>query len=206
MERTRVKICGITCLEDALSAVDAGADAIGFVFYGKSPRYIMQQKAADIAYRLPPFVSKVGLFVNESEEGVFSILENVPIDLLQFHGEEKPTVCKSYGLPYIKAVRMKGDVDVYRVCDDYAAACALLLDGFVEDVHGGTGEVFAWSRVPKDLKQKVVLAGGLTPENVAEAVTAVAPYAVDVSGGVEASKGIKDVRKIEKFIRAVRHA
>ena len=206
IKRTRVKVCGITRVEDAIHAVEAGADAIGFVFFEKSPRYINQEKAAEIAKVLPPFISKVALFVNALEIEIRSVLDTVPVDLLQFHGEESPEECRSYDRPYIKAVRMDGGVDLYQLCDDYADASALLLDSFVEGIQGGTGQRFDWSRVPSDLDKQIILAGGLTSKNVANAISEVLPYAVDVSGGVEIKKGIKDAAKIEEFIQEVMHA
>jgi len=206
IKRTRIKVCGITRIEDALSAVDSGANAIGFVFYEKSPRYIQEEKAADIAGELPPFVTKVALFVNASEEKIRSVLESVPVDILQFHGEETPEECRSYGRPYIKAVRMHDDVDLFQISGDYFDASALLLDSFVEGTQGGTGKTFDWSIVPSNLNKRIILAGGLTAANVADAISKVSPYAVDVSGGVEIKKGIKDAAKIEEFIQEVMHA
>jgi phosphoribosylanthranilate isomerase len=206
IRRTRVKVCGITRVEDAISAVESGADAIGFVFFEESPRYINQEKAAEIAEVLPPFVSKVALFVNAFETGIRSVLDTVSIDLLQFHGEESPEECRGYNTPYIKAVRMHDDIDLIQLSDDYADASALLLDSFVEGIQGGTGQRFDWSRVPADLNKQIILAGGLTVKNVAAAIHEVSPYAVDVSGGVEIGKGIKDAVMIEEFIQEVMHA
>lgn len=193
-------------MQDALSAVDAGADAIGLVFYQKSPRYIKLDKAAEITKILPPFVSKVALFVNASHEQVNSVLNTVDVDVLQFHGEESPEQCRHYGRPYIKAVRMREDVDLFQICDDYDDASALLIDSFVEGLHGGTGQKFDWSKIPENLNKKIILAGGLTVENVSAAIAEVSPYAVDVSGGVEIEKGIKDAVLIEEFIKEVTHA
>lgn len=206
IKRTRVKVCGITRIEDAIHAVESGVDAVGFVFFEKSPRYINQGKAAEIAKVLPPFVSKVALFVNALEIEIRSVLDTVPVDLLQFHGEESPEECRSYGRPYIKAVRMHDDVDLFQLSDDYVDASALLLDSFVEGIQGGTGQTFDWSRVPSDLNKQIILAGGLTVENVADAIFKVSPYAVDVSAGVEIGKGIKDAAKMEEFIQEVMHA
>ncbi|MFT5426591.1 MAG: phosphoribosylanthranilate isomerase [Gammaproteobacteria bacterium] len=204
--RTRVKVCGITRVEDAISAVESGADAIGFVFFEGSPRYINQEKAAEIVKVLPPFVSKIALFVNAVETEIRSVLDSVSIDLLQFHGEESPEECRRYGKPYIKVVRMHDDIDLIQLSDDYADASALLLDSFVEGIQGGTGQRFDWSRVPADLNKLIILAGGLTVKNVAAAIREVSPYAVDVSGGVEIGKGIKDAVMIEEFIQEVIHA
>jgi phosphoribosylanthranilate isomerase len=206
MKRTRVKVCGITRVEDALNAVESGADAIGFVFYEKSPRYITVEKAVEIAKSLPPFVSIVALFVNATDEEVRSVLDTVPVDILQFHGEESPKSCKAFGWPYVKAIRMRDGVDLVQLSNDYADASALLLDSFIEGTQGGTGQIFDWSRVPSDLNKPIILAGGLSAENVADAISEVSPYAVDVSGGVEIEKGIKDAAKIEEFIQEVLHA
>jgi len=206
IKRTRVKVCGITRVEDAVNAAESGADAIGLVFYDKSPRYITVKKAAEIAESLPPFVSKVALFVNASDEVIRTVLDIVPVDILQFHGEESQKICQGYGWPYIKAIRMRDDVDLLKLSHVYADASALLLDSFVEGTQGGTGQKFDWSRVPADLDKPIILAGGLTAENVAAAITEVSPYAVDVSGGVEIEKGIKDAAKIEEFIQEVLHA
>ena len=193
-------------MEDALNAAESGADAIGFVFYEKSPRYITVEKAAEIADSLPPFISKVALFVDATDEKIRSVLDIVPVDILQFHGEESPQTCQGYGWPYVKAIRMRDGVDLLQLSNDYVDASALLLDSFVEGTQGGTGQIFDWSRVPSELNKPIILAGGLTAENVAEAISRVSPYAVDVSGGVEIEKGIKDAAKIEEFIQEVLHA
>ncbi len=206
IKRTRVKVCGITRTEDALSAAELGADAIGFVFYEKSPRYITVKKAAEIAKSLPPFVNKVALFVNASDKAIKSVLDTVPVDILQFHGQESQKICQSYGWPYIKAIRMCDGVDPVQLSHDYADASAFLLDSFVAGTHGGTGQKFDWSKVPLDLNKPMILAGGLSFENVAKAITKVSPYAVDVSSGVEIEEGVKDAAKIEEFIREVLHA
>ncbi len=201
--RTRVKICGITRVQDALAAAKAGADAIGLVFYDGSPRHVTVDRAAQIVAALPPCVTVVGLFVNAPRAQVEAVLAAVPIDLLQFHGEETPVACRGYGRRYIKAVRMREDVDLTTEAGRYADAAALLLDAYVPDRHGGTGTRFDWARVPRALEKPVILAGGLTPDNVAEAVALAQPYAVDVSGGVEAAKGIKDETKMRAFVRNV---
>ena len=197
---TRVKICGITAIEDGLHAARAGADAIGLVFYAKSPRYVEVPAAAAIARALPPFVTVVGLFVHALEDYVRAVLERVPLDALQFHGNESPAYCARYGRPYLKAVRMKADTDLLQSAADYAAAQALLLDAYVPGVPGGTGERFDWARIPATLPKAIVLSGGLTPDNVREAVAQVHPWAVDVSSGVEASPGRKDPAKVSLFI------
>ncbi|MEW6331925.1 MAG: phosphoribosylanthranilate isomerase [Pseudomonadota bacterium] len=204
--RTRVKICGITRIEDATAAARAGADAIGLVFEPKSPRYVKPDQAQVIMRALPPFVTVVGLFVNAAPDTVETVLGRVPIDLLQFHGDETPEQCRRYHRPYIKAIHMRPDVNLPEQARRYADAEGLLLDTAVAHVAGGSGQAFDWSLIPADVGKPVILAGGLTPENVAAAVRQVRPFAVDVSSGVEQSKGIKDVAKITAFIEAVRNA
>ncbi|NWB95413.1 phosphoribosylanthranilate isomerase [Pseudomonas gingeri] len=204
MSAVRSKICGITRIEDALAAVEAGADAIGFVFYAKSPRAVTFQQARAIIAALPPFVTTVGLFVNASRCELGEILDAVPLDLLQFHGDETREQCEGYHRPYIKALRVKAGDDIAAACAAYPSASGILLDTYVEGIHGGTGAAFDWSLVPRGLSKPIILAGGLTADNVAEAIAQVKPYAVDVSGGVEQAKGIKDRTKIEAFMRAVR--
>ncbi|MDD0842599.1 phosphoribosylanthranilate isomerase [Pseudomonas sp. Gutcm_11s] len=204
MTAVRVKICGITRVEDALAAVAAGADAIGLVFYAKSPRAVDVEQASTILAALPPFVTTVGLFVDVQRAELERILARVPLDLLQFHGDESVQECEGFNRPYIKALRVKAGDDVAAQVDAYPSAQGILLDTYVEGVPGGTGEAFDWSLVPRTLSKPVILAGGLRPDNVAGAVAQVRPYAVDVSGGVEASKGIKDAEKIGAFIRAAR--
>ncbi len=201
--RTRVKICGITRLEDAMAAVNAGADALGFVFYPPSPRNIGVEQARRIVAELPPFVTTVALFVDADRESIAEVMQKVQIDRIQFHGNETPAYCVQHGRPWIKAIRMKDDVDLDRLARDYEQASALLLDAYRPGVPGGTGEAFDWDRVPEHLVGKIILAGGLTPENVSEAIRRVRPWAVDVSGGVEAGKGIKDKQKMQKFMRGV---
>jgi len=204
--RTRVKICGITRPEDALAAVRQGADAIGLVFYPPSPRAVTPQQAAAIANSMPPFVTVVGLFVNADRETIADVLARVRLDLLQFHGDESPEQCGGHGRPYIKAVRMRDEVDLPRLKEQYAGAAGLLLDTYRKGRPGGTGEAFQWERIPRKLAGSIVLAGGLNADNVEQAVRQVGPYAVDVSGGVEGAKGIKDVSKIEAFMRGVGRA
>lgn len=201
--RTRVKFCGITRREDALCAARLGADAIGLVFYSKSPRAVSPQQACQIIQELPPFVTVVGLFVNASSCYLQQVLERVPIDILQFHGEESPEECGRYGRAYIKAIRMAEGVDLLRLEQAYETASALLLDTYQAGVPGGTGRVFDWNRVPEGLSKAIVLAGGLAPENIAQAVRTARPYGVDVSGGVEQSKGVKDAAKMAAFMRGV---
>lgn len=206
MSRVRVKICGITRLEDALQAVNAGADAIGLVFHRDSPRAVTDESARSIAGALPPFVSRTGLFMNADAEFVRSTLASVPLDLLQFHGDEPPAYCRGFGRPYLKAIPMSGGVDLAALERQYADAAALLLDAHSPGGSGGTGRTFDWGLVPRVRRLPVILAGGLTAENVAEAIRRVQPWAVDVSGGVEAAKGIKDPARVTAFIEAVREA
>jgi len=201
MNRTRVKICGITNIEDAKSAVEAGADAIGLVFYEKSPRYVTIDTAANIIETLAPFVNCVGLFVDANESDVLQVLDRVSIDTLQFHGKETEQACAMYNRPYIKAIRMAEDVSLFEECETYFSASALLLDTYIKDVPGGTGLAFDWNLIPEKLTKPIILAGGLHESNVKNAISQVQPYAVDVSGGVEIEKGIKDPDKIKNFIR-----
>ena len=202
--RTRIKICGITSVEDALAATRLGADAIGLVFYPPSPRYVEVEQAAEIAAALPPFVTTVALFVNADEQTIADVVSRVRIDLIQFHGNECKDYCGLHQRPYIKAVRMSDDVDLDKQLNDFSQARGLLLDTYKAGVPGGTGEQFNWDRVPAHLADKIILAGGLTPENVKDAVVQVHPYAVDVSGGVESAPGKKDTEKMARFIEAVR--
>lgn len=206
MSVVRSKICGITRVEDALAAVDAGADAIGLVFYAKSPRAVTVQQAQVILAAIPPFVTTVGLFVDCERSELNAILDVLPLDLLQFHGDESPAACEGFRRPYIKALRVRSGDDIAAQIGLYGSASGVLLDTFVPGVPGGTGEAFDWSLVPHGLRMPIILAGGLTPENVRVAIERVQPYAVDVSGGVEASKGLKDSDKIHAFVRAVRSA
>jgi len=201
--RVRVKICGITRIEDALNAVANGADAIGLVFYALSPRNVDIEQAAEIANKIPAFVTVVGLFVNAEPDFVREVISRVKLDLLQFHGDETPQQCASYGLPFIKAIRVKTDTNLVQCAKDFSASKALLLDTFTDGVAGGTGHVFDWNLIPASLDKPVILAGGLNAQNVAQAIRQVKPYAVDVSGGVEMSKGIKDAAKIAAFMQQV---
>ncbi len=203
MFRTRVKICGITRLEDALVAVDLGVDALGLVFYAPSPRNVTIATAADVARQIPAFVSVVGLFVNAEPSFVEEVIANVGLSLLQFHGDETPEDCERFGLPYIKAIRVKADTNLVQYARDFTSAKALLLDTYTEGVAGGTGQMFDWNLIPSALPKPVILAGGLQANNVAQAIRQVKPYAVDVSGGVEATKGIKDAQKIAAFMQQV---
>ncbi|MBW8458967.1 MAG: phosphoribosylanthranilate isomerase [Thiobacillus sp.] len=202
----RVKICGITRLQDLHAACDAGADALGFVFYEKSPRHVSIAAAAALLRELPPFVQAVGLFVNAEPAFIESVLQAIPLDLLQFHGDETPADCVRFGRPYIKAVRVNRDTDLLKCAADFDAARGLLLDAYVPSVPGGTGERFDWSLIPPALPTPIILSGGLTPDNVAEAVRRVRPWAVDVSSGVEVTKGIKDAYLIAQFIAKAKEA
>ena len=203
--RTRIKICGITREEDLRAAVDCGADAIGFVFYEPSPRYVSPQKAAELARQLPAFVTAVGLFVNASPQTIASTLEIVPLDLLQFHGDETATDCRCHGRPYIKAARVRGGLDLLEYASRFPGARGMLLDAFAEG-YGGAGKSFDWSLIPPVLPLPVILSGGLDQHNVGQAIERVRPWAVDVSSGVEVSKGIKDAARIAEFVAGVRNA
>lgn len=202
----RSKICGITRVEDALIAAEAGADAIGLVFYAKSPRAVSIQQARAIVAALPPFVTTVGLFVNASRCELNETLDAVPLDVLQFHGDETPADCEGFHRPWYKALRVKAGEDIRTQAARYSRASAILLDTFVAGVPGGTGEVFDWSMIPVDLPKPLILAGGLSPKNIQRAIAEVQPFAVDVSGGVEVRKGIKDAESVREFIRLVREA
>lgn len=208
--RIRTKICGITRPEDGIAAAMAGVDAIGLVFYPKSPRAVTIEQAARICAVLPPFVTVVGLFVDAEHFTINDVLRDVPIDLLQFHGSETPAQCEVYDIPYIKAIRMSEEADLYEAASHYQTARGLLVDAWSATEAGGTGETFDWGRVSpathEELDTPIILAGGLHPGNVAAAIAAVRPYAVDVSSGVEAGKGIKDAAKITAFMQAVRQA
>jgi phosphoribosylanthranilate isomerase len=202
---TRVKICGITRAQDGREAARLGADAIGLVFYPPSPRNVSAEVARGIVAALPPFVTAVALFVDPERAWVESVLSACPVDVLQFHGDESPAFCRSFGRPYLKAVRMRPGIDLAAKAADYADARGLLVDAFVEGVAGGTGARFDWTLLPASLPVPLVLSGGLDPDNVALAVSTVRPDAVDVSSGVEQTKGIKDVAKMAAFISGAKH-
>jgi len=201
--RTRVKICGITRVGDALEAVAQGADAIGLVFYEQSPRCVSPDRARAIARALPPFVTVVGLFVDAPAERVRELWQQVPLGLVQLHGEEDPAYCRALGLPHIKALRMRPGVDLAAAERDYADSRGLLADSYSPAGAGGTGRVFDWDLIPATRDKPLILAGGLDAGNVAAAIARVRPYAVDVSSGVERDKGTKDAAKIAAFMNEV---
>jgi len=202
---TRIKICGITREQDVTAAAQSGADAIGLVFYDSSPRHVSIAQANHLAAALPPFVTVVGLFVDADPVFVREVLTKVPLDILQFHGNESPHYCAQFARPYIKAIRVKVGVDLLQCASDYRSAKALLLDAHVDGIPGGTGTTFDRTLIPGAIPLPVILSGGLDPHNVAAAIKQVHPYAVDVSSGVESSKGIKDTVKIAAFINEVKN-
>jgi len=203
MLRTRIKICGITRKEDAEAVVASGADALGLVFYPPSPRAVTAQQAAAVIADVPAFVTVTALFVNPTVEEVQSVLDNVRIDLIQFHGDEDDDFCRQFKRPYIKALRVRQASDVVASCLRFPGALAILLDSYKPGVPGGTGETFDWSLVPDTPPKPIILAGGLEVSNVASAINQIHPFAVDISGGVEASKGIKDHGQINEFVNEV---
>ena len=204
--RTRIKICGITSPDDARTAARLGADAIGLVFYGPSPRCVSIERAREIASSVPPFVSRVALFVNPPAAEVRAVLAGCGVDVLQFHGEEDPAFCRQFGVPYLKAFRIREGSDLLESLLPFGDAAGWLLDTYRPDFYGGTGETFDWSVIPAGLARPVVLSGGLTVANVAAAVRRVRPWAVDVSSGVEAARGVKNADMITAFILGVRNA
>jgi len=206
MLRTRVKICGITRAQDATALVQSGADALGLVFFPKSPRHVTLQQARKIATGIAPFVTVTGLFVNASADSIKEVLASVPLGLLQFHGEETNDQCNCFGLPFIKSIPMKSGTDLLSLMSAYPDAAGFLLDAWQPETRGGGGIVFDWEQIPEGIHTPIVLAGGLTPANVATAIRTVKPYAVDVSTGVERDKGIKSREKIEAFMREVRNS
>jgi phosphoribosylanthranilate isomerase len=203
---TAIKICGITREQDALAAAYCGANAIGLVFYARSPRHVTPARAAELMRVLPPFIMSVGLFVDAPAIEIIQTLAAARIDLLQFHGDESPAYCRQFGVPYLKALRVRPGLDLLQYAHAYRDAKALLLDAYLEGAHGGTGATFDWALIPEMLPLPVVLSGGLTPENVTSAIQMVRPWAVDVSSGVEVSKGVKSAEKIEAFVTGVRNA
>jgi phosphoribosylanthranilate isomerase len=203
---TRIKICGITRVEDALAAVASGTDALGLVFYAKSPRAVSIAEASFIAKAVPPFVTIVALFVDESAAEIERVLNAVSIDVIQFHGNETPQFCEQFNRPYVKALRVTPDLNLATASQGYSSSRGILLDTWKEGVPGGTGLSFDWRLAQKSLPLPMILAGGLKPQNVGDAIAMLRPAAVDVSGGVESAPGIKDSGKIRKFIAAVRAA
>lgn len=204
MRRTRIKVCGFTREADLDGALALGVDAVGFVLYPPSPRAVTVARAAELARRVPPFVTRVGLFVNEDAATVEQAAREAALDLLQFHGDETAEYCERFGLPWIKAVRVRPETDLLECADRFRGARALLLDAW-SDAWGGSGKRFDWSLIPPSLPTPLILSGGLDPDNVAEAVRNIRPSAVDVSSGVESAKGIKDVARVAAFISGVEH-
>ena len=204
--RTRVKICGITSPEHGAAAARQGADAIGLIFYPPSPRLVTIERAREIAAAVPPFVARVAVFVNASVAEVEAVVRGCRPDLLQFHGEETPEFCRAFGLPYLRAVRVRREVDLLEYLSPFHDAAGWLLDAYRDDLYGGTGEAFDWGLIPRRLARPVVLSGGIDAGNVGEAIGRVRPWAVDVSSGVESAKGVKDERLIAALIAGVRNA
>ncbi|MGQ0657455.1 MAG: phosphoribosylanthranilate isomerase [Chromatiales bacterium] len=203
MSRVRVKFCGITRAQDAIAAAQLGVDAIGLVFHPASPRAVSSEQARAVTSVLPPFVAKVGLFVNAERRAITRTLAEVCVDVLQFHGDEMPEQCRGFGKPYVKAIRMHPGVNLAQIAGLYQDAAALLLDAYEEGLYGGTGTAFDWALAAQSIGKPLVLAGGLTPANVGAAIAQVHPYAVDVSGGIEATKGVKDPAKMQAFMQEV---
>ena len=204
-QRPRITLCGITREEDLRAAVELGADALGCVFYPPSPRFLSDVRATELARGMPPFVTLIGLFVNEDAATVHRILKQVPLQLLQFHGEEDAAYCRQFGLPYIKAARVRPGLDLLQYAASFPDARGLLLDAYVEG-YGGVGQTFDWNLIPRNLPLPLILSGGLDVANVGVALRTLRPWAVDVSSGVESSKGIKDAEKVAAFITGVRNA
>ena len=203
---TKIKICGITNLKNALEAVEVGVDALGFVFFSESPRYINPKKARAIINLLPSFVLRVGLFVNAPKEEVLSVISESRVNLLQFHGDEDEKFCNQFNLPYIKAISFKDGINLLEYCQTFASSSAILIDTYSEKMRGGTGETFNWELIPKHLPLPLIIAGGLDSNNVTSLINSVNPYGVDVSGGVELDKGIKDHSMMKNFVLGVNNA
>ena len=201
---TKVKICGFTNAENARQAALAGVDAVGLVFYDKSPRHVTIEAAREIVAALPPFVNRVGLFVNANPSLIDEVLCEVALDTLQFHGDETVNECMLYDMPFIKSIGVSSKTDLKKISNDFSKASALLLDSYSSNNYGGTGKPFDWSLACVEIDLPVILAGGLNPDNVAEAINQVKPFAVDASSGVESAKGVKDIDKIKSFISSVR--
>ena len=201
--QTRIKFCGLTRQQDVQHAIALGIDALGFVFVERSARNLNVDNAASIVNEVPPFVNRVGLFMNAQASEVEDVLKHVRLNLLQFHGDEEEKFCKQFNMPYLKAVPMASTVSVTDFCQEFSSATGFILDSHAKGQMGGSGEKFSWDEIPNNLNKPVILAGGLTINNVAEAISVVHPYAVDVSSGIETSKGIKDPAKMEQFIKEV---
>jgi phosphoribosylanthranilate isomerase len=199
--RPKIKICGFTNAENAREASFLGIDAIGLVFYDKSPRFVEVETALKIVNALPPFINRVGLFVDADSSFIDEVLCEVPLNTLQFHGDESPVECSQYAMPFIKALRVTAEMDIAKMAENYHQSSGLLLDAFNKNTYGGTGETFDWGLAKVDINLPIILAGGLNPDTVADAISQANPYAVDVSSGVESAKGIKDIDKIKKFIQ-----
>tara|TARA_B110000196_G_scaffold153871_1_gene132506 strand:+ start:171 stop:794 length:624 start_codon:yes stop_codon:yes gene_type:complete len=204
--RTKIKICGITNSKNALDAVDLGVDALGFVFFGESPRYIEPKKARKIINLLPLFVLRVGLFVNASKEEVLSAISDSSVNVLQFHGDEDEQFCNQFNLPYIKAISFQDGVNLLEYCKLFTSSSAILIDTYSENMKGGTGKTFNWDLLPKELPLPLIVAGGLDSGNVSSLINSINPYGVDVSGGVESDKGIKDYTMMKNFVLGVHNA
>ena len=204
--RTKIKICGITKLSNALQAAELGVDALGFVFYSDSPRYIEPKKAREIINLLPSFISRVGLFVNASKEDVLLAISESRINMLQFHGDEDEIFCNQFDLPYIKAISFKDGINLLEYCQLFSSCSAILVDAYCKNMRGGTGKTFNWDLLPNDLPLPLIIAGGLDSDNVSSLINSVNPYGVDVSGGVELDKGIKDHKMMKNFVLGVNNA
>ena len=204
--KTKIKICGITNLKNALDAVEIGVDALGFVFFKKSPRYIEPQKARVIIDSLPSFVLRVGLFVNPTKDEVLSAVINSRVNLLQFHGDEDEKFCNQFNLPYIKAISFRDGINLLEYCQLFASSSAILIDTYSQEMRGGTGKTFNWNLIPKNLPLPLIIAGGLDSKNVSSLINSADPYGVDVSGGVELNKGIKDYSMMKNFVLGVNNA
>ena len=204
--RTKIKICGITNPKNALDAVDLGVDALGFVFFEESPRYIEPKKARKIINLLPSFVLRVGLFVNASKEEVLSAISDSSVNVLQFHGDEDEQFCNQFNLPYIKAISFQDGVNLLEYCKLFTSSSAILIDTYLENMRGGTGKTFNWDLLPKELPLPLIIAGGLDSGNVSSLINSINPYGVDVSGGVESDKGIKDYTMMKNFVLGVHNA
>ena len=204
--RTKIKICGITNSKNALDAVDLGVDALGFVFFSESPRYIEPKKARKIINLLPSFVLRVGLFVNASKEEVLSAISDSSVNVLQFHGDEDEQFCNQFNLPYIKATSFQDGVNLLEYCKLFTSSSAILIDTYSENMRGGTGKTFNWDLLPKELPLPLIVAGGLNSGNVSSLINSINPYGVDVSGGVESDKGVKDYTMMKNFVLGVHNA